>query len=412
MWYRTMIAAASLAVVASAADRAAVLPKRFSVAAGAHDRVDTPMSIAVGDVGDVHVVEIADGKEIPTPCQVVPSDPKSVCWLLSGTTARETTRTFELRTGKGPASPAAATATKDDAALLIQAGGENVLRYYHAVMPPPKGKSEKYSRSGFIHPLWAPDGQELTSIHAPDHTHHMGLWHPWTKVTFEGRHIDFWNTGGGKGTAAFVEFDDTFEGPVCAGFEAKQQQIDLTAPDGPKAAIDEVLAVTVWPLGAPEKGWLIDYVITQKCASESPVTLDKYRYGGFSIRATLAWGNDNSDYLTDQGKDRKTANFSRAKWCGIWGTSDARTSGVVLMSHKQNCDFPEKLRTWDGGFNKGKSNVFVNFCSIQDKPWVIEPGNETVQRFRLYSHTGKTDAKTAERLWLDFTEPPTIQWLP
>jgi hypothetical protein len=28
-------------------------------------------------------------------------------------------------------------------------------------------------------------------VQAPDHSHHYGLWNPWTKVLFEGDTVDF-----------------------------------------------------------------------------------------------------------------------------------------------------------------------------------------------------------------------------
>src|SRR6266566_5163143 len=59
-----------------------------------------------------------------------------------------------------------------------------------------------------------PSGKLLTDDYPPDHKHHHGIWSPWTKTEFEGRHPDFWNMGQKLGRVEFVKLDDTFSSPV------------------------------------------------------------------------------------------------------------------------------------------------------------------------------------------------------
>lgn len=109
-------------------------------------------------------------------------------------------------------------AVKNDSSITMIANGKNLLRYYHATVNPPKGQDINYRRSGFIHPVWTPKGQELTRIQAPDHYHHYGIWNPWTHVEFEKDTVDFWNIKGHQGTVRFAKLLSRTEGPVFSNF--------------------------------------------------------------------------------------------------------------------------------------------------------------------------------------------------
>src|SRR5690606_37263674 len=102
--------------------------------------------------------------------------------------------------------------------------------YRYTTQPVPEGVDEIYSRSGFIHPLWTPEGEVLTRIQPPDHYHHYGIWNPWTSTMFEGREIDFWNLNKGQGTVRARQVITRTSGPVFGGFKALLDHVDLSAP--------------------------------------------------------------------------------------------------------------------------------------------------------------------------------------
>ena len=182
---------------------------KITVAAGDVDRIDTPLCVSLDAVGldrnnsGVFLVEISDRRQ-RTPAQINASRGE-LCWILQGKTAAGTTRSFEVvRTGRKAKN--AIEIIKTNKHLDIQIRTDKVLRYNHALMPPPEGQDPLYTRSGFIHPLWSPAGAVLTNIHPKDHYHHLGVWMPWTMATFEGRDIDFWNLKKGNATVRFVKF--------------------------------------------------------------------------------------------------------------------------------------------------------------------------------------------------------------
>jgi hypothetical protein len=376
----------------------------ITVEAGDVERIDTPVCVSLDSIGaanNLHLAEITAAGRKPTPVQVNKAA-KQLCWILSGETPAGETRTYELEE-KRAKDANAVEIVKTDEYLDITVGGNKVLRYNQAIVPPPPGKSELYNKSGFIHPLWSPAGAVLTNIHPADHIHHMGLWMPWTHTVFEGRDTDFWNIGDGKGAVRFVKFAGTTEGPVFGGFRSVQEHVDLKAPGGEKVALNELWDVRVWNTGGADKGfWIVDFTSTQECALSSPLELPAYRYGGFGFRATADWKDGVADYLTSEGKTRKDGHGTRAKWCIAYGPTPQGDAGIVFMSHPTNHEFPEPMRLWPSG------DIFFNWCPVQQNDWVLEPGNKYVFNYRMYVYKGKMTAESAERAWQDFGNPPKI----
>lgn len=388
---------------------------RITVEAGEVERMDTPVSVELaGEAkalaeGGCRLREVtADGKRAAVACQVEAGEPSRLWFVLSGRTARGGRRAYELSAGAADAGAGDANgrmqAVKDDKAVELRCGKSRVLRYNSAVVEPPAGASPLYRRSGFIHPLWSPAGEELTGIHPKDHIHHMGIWGPWTSTKFEGRKVDFWNLNGGGGTVRFVKLAGLSSGEVYAGFDAVQEHVDLTAPGGPKAALNERLSVRAWNAGGPAAGWwLVDYVTTQRCASESPLELPAYRYGGgIGFRGPEGWTDDQADYLTSEGKTRKDGHGSRGRWCDIHGPTAKGPGGVVILSNPANHEHPEPMRIWESG------GTFFNFCPVQQKGWVLKPEIDYTLRYRIYAYAGKLDPAVADRLWADWATPVKV----
>jgi len=379
-----------------------------TVDAGDVERVDTPVWVALDALGqtaeNVGLVEItAEGRQ--RVATQMDHEGGRLCWILSGKTAAGTKRTYEVinRRGRFGGAGPGVEIIQDDKVLDVQVGEAKVMRMNHAVVPPPAGKSALFNRGGFIHPLWSPAGAVLTNIHPADHIHHMGLWMPWTHTVFEGRDVDFWNIGDAKGTVRFVKFSGTTEGLVFGGFRSVQEHIDLKAPGGEKVALNEEWDVRVWNTGGAEKGfWVVDFVSTQECASASALELPAYRYGGFGFRATAEWKEGAANYLTSEGKTRKDGHGTRARWCIAYGPTAKGDTGIVFMSHPSNHEYPEPMRLWPTG------DIFFNWCPVQEKDWVLEPGKKYVFTYRMYVYDGKMTAEQAERCWQDFGNPPVV----
>jgi hypothetical protein len=240
----------------------------------------------------------------------------------------------------------------------------------------------------------------------------LGLWGPWTKTEHDGRSIDFWNLNQGEGTVRFARLLDRSAGRVYGSLRALQEHVWLRAPEGERVVLNEIVEIRVWDLSSVDNGgWLIDYSSTYKCATDRSLLLKEYRYGGLGFRGTSRWHDGNSDYLTSTGKTRLDGDGTRARWCDVFGETGPEIEGILFMSHPENFEHPEPMRIWPAGSNKGRGDVFFNFCPVRHSDWLLEPGKEYALKYRLRVHTGKLNPRDADRLWNDFADPPRARVL-
>jgi hypothetical protein len=295
--------------------------------------------------------------------------------------------------------------------LRIQRLDHPVQDYQFQTLYPPEGVNTLFKRSGFIHPLWSPEGQVLSRIQAPDHYHHYGIWGPWTKTHIRGREVDFWNLLKGQGTVQFAGFLSEVEGPVFTGFKALQEHVDFGSAGADQVAMNEVLDVRSWNIGDGEV-WLIDYTTTLNTPLDSGILLDAYRYGGgIGYRATERWHKENSSVLTSENRDRLSADGTKAKWCLIEGETDSETgrSGILFMGHTSNRDFPEPMRVWPVDANRGRGDVYFEFCPIRHKDWMLQKGRDYTLKYRLLIFDGSVSPEDAEVYWQGFANPPRVE---
>jgi Methane oxygenase PmoA len=366
--------------------------------------------------------ELWHGERIPTPFQVEETDRRFLHWIVKYRNDRGLSRDYELMQGhRGnmvnlikPVRFTEVMANMDDQSLTIQNGDQKLLRYWYGTVYPPAGVDSSFRRSGFIHPLWTPRGQELTRIQPPDHRHHYGLWNPWTHVLFEKDTVDFWNLGDKKGTVRFAKFISVTNGPVYAEFQVLHEHVVFKKDGSQRVALNELQTVRVYRPADSGNYYIMDITSRLGCATQSPVLLLTYRYGGLGWRATEVWNKDNSEVLTSEGKDRKTADGSTARWCIVQGSLDSLApgkygdyGGALMLSYPTNYNHPEPLRIWPENSN-GRGDLFANFDPTKDRDWLLVPGKTYTLRYRLLVFNGKFNKETAESAWQCFATPPAI----
>src|SRR6185436_12769442 len=236
----------------------------------------------------------SDGKLIP----FQKTEDGKIVFIVSNLSKGET-KTFEVQS---TTSPAAIEAREHDGRVDLKIGNKTIFTYQgnETELPRPDIKPI-YKRGGYIHPLYSPSGKLITDDFPRNHTHHHGIWFPWTKTTFEGRSPDFWNMGEGKGKVEFVKLGQTWSGPVQAGLITHHRFIDLTSGE-PKPALNETWTVTAYKVPGADY-YLFDMVSTQTCATTSPLQLPKYYYGGLGFRGNWEWnGTNNCFFRTGNGE--------------------------------------------------------------------------------------------------------------
>jgi len=390
---------------------------RFTVFAGDADRSECPASLDLNQInynldgGALSVFEIVGETEIAVSCQLESGHSAKLWIMLSGETPRGTSRSFILRQDEQLGGTAPVQLQKLHGQLRLSSKEQPILDYQYKTIYPPEGIDPLFRRSGFIHPLWSPDGQILSRIQPPDHYHHYGIWGPWTKTHIKGREVDFWNLLKGQGTVRFSAFLSEVEGSVYSGFKALQEHVDFGASGADQVAISEVLDVRVWN---PGKGdiWLIDYTTTLNTPLDSGIMLDAYRYGGgIGYRAIEDWHKDNSSVLTSEKKDRLSADGTKARWCLVEGVSSSEKgrSGILFMGHPSNRDFPEPMRVWPVDANGGRGDLYFEFCPIRHKDWPLEKGMDYTLKYRLLVFDGSVPYEMAEQYWQGFAFPPRVE---
>lgn len=290
-----------------------------------------------------------------------------------------------------------------DSVLTISSGNNKLLTYQFKTVYPPAGKDTNYKRSGFIHPLYAPHGQVLTRIQPPDHYHHYGIWNPWTHTVFENDTIDFWNIKNRTGTVRFAKITAQKSNDAFAELTALHEHIVFKKDGSEKIALNEWQTIKVYQLNKENNSYIVDVTSKMSCASQSPLLIVAYRYGGFGWRATEYWDKNNSEMLTSEGKTRDNTDNTKAKWIIVYGALPGNDEGgIVMLSHPSNYNHPEPLRIWDKKANGGRGDVFANFAPTKDKDWLLEPGKTYTLKYRLLVFNGKFDAAKAEAAWKIF----------
>jgi hypothetical protein len=393
---------------------------RLTVHAGESDRINCPVGISLDqfnynqDQGSLVLTEITGDQEVPVPCQLETGHSARLWFILSGETPRGTSRRFLIKYGATKEDVSGIQLIKRHGQLRLEGYGHPLLDYQFQTVYPPEGINPLFKRSGFIHPLWSPDGQELSRIQPPDHYHHYGIWGPWTKTHIEGREVDFWNLMKGEGTVRFSGFISQVEGPVFSGFKAFQEHVDFGSRGADQVAINEILDIRAWNTDNGDT-WLIDYTSSINTPLDSGIILDAYRYGGgIGFRATEKWHKDNSSVLTSEKKDRLNADGTKAKWCLVEGESESTEgrSGILFMGHPSNREFPEPMRVWPVDANGGRGDLYFEFCPIRHNDWVLEKGTDYALKYRLLVFDGAMTAEESEIAWQGFGHPPEVEITP
>lgn len=315
--------------------------------------------------------------------------------------------TYRLKPASAPvATPTRVDVKRGNGALSAEIAGKKVFAFQEEKsVPSDPSIREVFRRAGYIHPILSPAGTLVTDDYPRDHRHHHGIWWAWTKTKFEGREPDFWNVGGGKARVDLLAVDDLWSGPVHGGFVARMQMIDLTGPAA-KAAVNDTWHVRLYAVGeGMRRYWMFDLISTQACASESPLVLPTYHYGGLGVRGHGLWNGKDAPvkFLTSTGEtNRLKTDNSRVEWFHMGGPVDGAVVGMATLGHPQNFRAPEPIRV-------NPTNPFVCVAPSQGGDWEMVPGKNYTWRYRFIVHDGEPDKAWLDARWRDFATPVEVE---
>ncbi len=380
----------------------AVEPISIEVQAGKVDRIGVPVSFELPKAFDaakkVKLVQADNAKVIAA--QIVTGTPAKLVWMIDEKLSAGSSRRYNLTAQEDTVAIVGVRMKDNGQDVLLAVGDKPVLRYQHAVMPSADPEQVYYARSGFIHPVYDPTKRMLTDAMPADHMHQHGLMFAYVKSTFEGRSIDFWNSGKREGDIRHVRFENRIDGPVFAGFTAHLEHRDLKAPGGPKVVLKETWEILVYNR---TDGYLFDLKSTQVTAGDAKLTVNKNDYGGMCVRATSAWLEPGaSDYLTGEGKTRLDGNHTRPVWCDITGKLDGKYAGITAFDHPSNFRYPQPVRLHP-------TKPYFCFAPMVLGAFDIEQGKPYVSTYRFFAHADKPNRATIQKLGEDYAEPVLVK---
>ncbi|PHR90018.1 MAG: hypothetical protein COA78_35490 [Blastopirellula sp.] len=313
-----------------------------------------------------------------------------------------------LLTSFGIASQAAdggeLSLTETNDTIRITLRGKPVLEYVKTARPVPDGLEKHYSRSGYIHPVYSPTGQQITGDYPLDHAHQHALFFAWTKSTFDGKKVDFWNQAKQLACVEFREIVKVRREEKLVSFSAKHA---FTVGTGDKRvdALYEIWTVTVHL--TPDDHFLFDIESVQQCASEKPLILEKYHYGGMTFRGNVKWLKEKGaqsinpgdlQFLTSEGKNRWDGNHTQTNWVALSGKLDDQDVSFSVFSNPKNFRAPQHVRLHP-------NKPYFCFAPAVAGKFKIEPGQKYVSRYRYLVTSKAADVDQIQKHWDRYIKP-------
>jgi Methane oxygenase PmoA len=293
------------------------------------------------------------------------------------------------------------TETPDQIRVTLR--GKPVLEYVKTERPVPEGIEPHYRRSGYIHPVFTPAGQEISGDFPADHAHQHALFFAWTKAEFDGKKVDFWNQAKDLGKIEFREVVNLKREERQISFSVKHA---FTVGGGAERvdALDEIWTVTVHH--TPENHFLFDLESVQECATAKPLNLPQYEYGGMAFRGNYEWLKEKGDhsihpgdvvYLTSEGKDRWEGNHTRANWVAFSGKIDGQDASAAVFCSPKNFRAPQHVRIHP-------VKPYFCFAPMVEGPFAISPGEKYTSRYRFLVTSKAADPQNIAKHWQQYFE--------
>lgn len=293
--------------------------------------------------------------------------------------------------------------TETDDTIRITLRGKPVLEYVKTAKPVPEGIEKHFSRSGYIHPVYTPTGQQITGDYPVDHAHQHALFFAWTKSKYDGKNIDFWNQAKQLAGIEFRKISSIRRTEKQVSFSAKHA-FTIGTGDERVDVLNETWTVTVHL--TPDDHFLFDIESVQECASDKPLILEEYHYGGMAIRGNSQWLKEKDDhsinsgdlqFLTSDGKDRWDGNHTRPDWVALSGRLDGQDVSLAVFCSPDNFRAPQHVRLHP-------NKPYFCFAPAVAGKFRIEPGQKYVSRYRYLVMSELVDTDAVTKHWQQYCQ--------
>ncbi len=209
--------------------------------------------------------------------------------------------------------------------LELLESGHPVFVYNHGMILR-DGVEEKFRRSSYIHPVYAPDGTVLTDDFPKDHLHHRGICWSWPDVRFLGHTYDVWAVD--EMHQRFVSWKKRETSPDAAVLSVENGWFV-----GDRKAVRELVEITVHPTVDNKRSFDIDLSFE---AVDEPVQItgrEKKGYGGFGVRFAP---RTDTVIRTEAGVEREDTDMVPHPWAELEATFGQKRAGMRIEDAPDN----------------------------------------------------------------------------
>lgn len=307
---------------------------RVRVPAGVPEGWSSPVAAAFeGRIPQGRVFTVAGDTPNGTLAQLDPEI--GILWLMGDLPAAGV---HSVKPDPGEAAPAFRMVS-DDQGALVSEGVRPVLFYQSA----PRSLDGRYTRAGYVHPLYGLDGRVLTHDFPEDHYHHRGIFWAWHQLWVGDQKAgDPWLT---KDFLTEVEDVRFFDGPLFSVLEASARWLSPLQKDEAGKMVPLVRErVRIHVFRSTPDAQVIDFHIRFRAlvdgirlgGSENP-----RGYSGFTVRVHASADGRIHDLSGIQEGDRVGESSPWADYSGTFGLG-GMISGVGMLTHPSYPEFPPR----------------------------------------------------------------------
>ena len=209
--------------------------------------------------------------------------------------------------------------------LELLENGQPVFVYNHGMILR-EGVDEKFRRSSYLHPVYAPNGALLTDDFPKDHRHHRGICWSWPDVQFLGKTYDVWAVEGMHQRFVTWRKRETAAGKAVLSVENGWFV-------GDRKAVREFVEITVHPSKGGRR--VMDFDLRFEAVDE-PVRIagrEIKGYGGFGVRFAP---RDGTVIRTEKGIEAKDSDMIPHPWAELEATFAGKRAGMRIEDAPEN----------------------------------------------------------------------------
>ncbi|MFH1922031.1 MAG: DUF6807 family protein [Planctomycetota bacterium] len=320
--------------------------------------------------------------------------------------------------------PTALRAHHDQTAQSVDVAEENapVLRYNHGTVPPPpeivarfeQGQEHPlyYARGGYIHPLFGPNGEEITDDYSLNHPHHRGVFWAWPVLRYKDEVRDHWavrvlpSQPGGAWTRP-VALRRVESGDVLAVIDAES----VWKWGDREPIVREEVVIRAFRSHERSRFVDIELYLTALVEGVSIGGRPKVGYGGFGVRSFPEFPERRIGLHVDPPGESP-----RRAWFHLTGVFPGATApaGMALLEHVSNPGYPsypnpEGLEGIPEAYPPWRC---VLPCFPGDREVALTTEKPLALKYRLWIHASTVDEERLVDVWTSYADPPTAPIAP